>query len=84
MSRDTDSPNEGTVYRKSTGTYFVDVNGETVICTISSKLRRELVYPLAMESKEAHMPDVPPGGLRADAVRQLARTAAAGRGGQAH
>jgi ribosome biogenesis GTPase len=43
------------VYKKSTGTYHVYVNGQTIICSISSLLRRELVYPIAMESKPKYL-----------------------------
>lgn len=39
--------NQGIVYKKTLGTYFVRTNTETVVCSISSKLRRELVYPIA-------------------------------------
>ena len=38
--------NQGTVFRKSTGLYTVNAkNGKTVTCSISTKLRKELVYP---------------------------------------
>lgn len=37
----------GSVFRKSLGRYFVKDDGRTVICTISNKLRKALVYPLA-------------------------------------
>lgn len=38
---------EGTVYKKTLGHYFVDIEGETVVCSISSRLRKELIYPIA-------------------------------------
>jgi ribosome biogenesis GTPase len=38
---------KGTVYKKTLGHYFVDSDGETVVCSISNKLRKELIYPIA-------------------------------------
>ncbi len=38
---------EGTVFRKSTGMYAVAGAGRTWNCTLSSKLRKQLVYPIA-------------------------------------
>ena len=38
---------EGTVIRKTTGTYDVQVDGHTVRCELSNRLRKELVYPIA-------------------------------------
>lgn len=35
----------GIVYKKSTGSYWVDVDGQTVVCSISSRLRKLLIYP---------------------------------------
>ena len=43
----TDATAHGTVCRKSRGAYFVQVDGRTVVCSISSKLRKILVYPIA-------------------------------------
>lgn len=43
----TDATAHGTVYRKSRGSYYVHVEGRIVICSISSKLRKILVYPIA-------------------------------------
>lgn len=37
----------GTVFRKSTGAYDVEVGGETFRCAVSSKLRKNLIYPTA-------------------------------------
>jgi ribosome biogenesis GTPase len=48
----------GIVYKKSTGSYVVSMNGQTVVCSISSKLRRELVYPLSMASKPKYLQHV--------------------------
>jgi ribosome biogenesis GTPase len=48
----------GIVYKKSTGTYHVNVNGQMVVCSISSLLRRELVYPIHMESKPKYLQHV--------------------------
>ncbi len=41
------SKKQGTVFRKSVGQYFVNVDGKVVACSISSKLRKELIYPTA-------------------------------------
>jgi ribosome biogenesis GTPase / thiamine phosphate phosphatase len=38
---------EGVVYRKSQGQYAVLAAGRTVQCTISNRLRKQLVYPIA-------------------------------------
>ena len=44
-----DSPDllEGIVYRKSTGLYRVRTDGRFIDCSISTKLRRVLLYPIA-------------------------------------
>src|SRR5215216_2449144 len=44
-----DTPNTqvGVVFKKFVGTYHVEVNGEIVICSISSRLRKHLIYPEA-------------------------------------
>lgn len=39
--------NTGVVFRKNIGTYHVHTNGCVIPCAISSKLRRELIYPTA-------------------------------------
>lgn len=39
--------NTGVVYRKTIGTYHVHNDGCVIPCAISSKLRRELIYPTA-------------------------------------
>ncbi|MBM3214078.1 ribosome small subunit-dependent GTPase A [Candidatus Poribacteria bacterium] len=44
---DTPSPRTGTVYAKSLGSYTVRDGNATVICSITSLLRRQLVYPIA-------------------------------------
>jgi hypothetical protein len=38
---------EGLVFKKSQGNYLVQESGRVVRCSISSLLRRELVYPTA-------------------------------------
>jgi ribosome biogenesis GTPase len=43
----THASNQGVVFKKTLGTYYVNVDGETVVCSISTKLRRELIYPIA-------------------------------------
>lgn len=37
----------GTVFKKTIGQYTVDVDGQAVPCSISSRLRKVLVYPIA-------------------------------------
>lgn len=39
--------NTGVVFRKNIGTYHVHTNGRVIPCAISSKLRRQLIYPTA-------------------------------------
>lgn len=46
--------NTGIVYRKSTGTYLVNVEGQTVVCSLSSKLRKLLIWPTADRSSVPH------------------------------
>jgi ribosome biogenesis GTPase len=40
----------GTVYKKSVGHYWVRVGDRTLVCSISSKLRKQLIYPIAAPS----------------------------------
>ncbi|MBC7809775.1 MAG: ribosome small subunit-dependent GTPase A [Burkholderiales bacterium] len=58
MAADAQPTMQGVVYRKSTGFYFVrpDDNdqGESITCTISSRLRKHLIYPQADESSLRH------------------------------
>ena len=49
---------QGIVYKKSTGHYWVNAGEETIVCSISSKLRRELIYPIKMHSKPKYMQKV--------------------------
>ncbi len=37
----------GTVFKKSIGTYTVHADGRMIVCAISNKLRKELVFPIA-------------------------------------
>src|SRR3712207_5492371 len=37
--------NYGKVFKKSLGQYVVESDGKTVVCAISSRLRKELIYP---------------------------------------
>jgi ribosome biogenesis GTPase / thiamine phosphate phosphatase len=39
--------NSGKVFKKYLGTYYVSAGGETVVCSISSRLRKHLIYPEA-------------------------------------
>ena len=45
LSLNTETMLQGIVYKKSLGTYFVNVNGQPVVCSISSKLRKVLLLP---------------------------------------
>lgn len=42
------------VYKKSTGTYFVHTSDGDVTCSISNRLRKELIYPIADISSIKH------------------------------
>lgn len=42
-----EKPKHGRVLKKMLGRYFVHVDGRMVVCSISSKLRKELIYPEA-------------------------------------
>ena len=46
--------NTGTVYRKTTGTYFVQTGGQLITCAISSRLRKQLIYPTAAPASNPH------------------------------
>lgn len=37
----------GTVFRKTLGHYWVNVDGTQVVCSLSSRLRKVLIYPIA-------------------------------------
>ena len=43
----TGTTQSGTVYKKSLGHYWVSVDGTTVLCSLSSRLRKVLIYPIA-------------------------------------
>jgi ribosome biogenesis GTPase / thiamine phosphate phosphatase len=45
--RDGDRTMQGTVVRKSQGFYDVEVDGQTLQCALSNKLRKQLVFPIA-------------------------------------
>lgn len=51
-----DTPNAqiGLVFKKFVGTYHVEVGGEVVVCSISSRLRKHLIYPIADRSSIGH------------------------------
>jgi ribosome biogenesis GTPase len=38
---------KGRIFKKSLGQYFLHSEGKVVVCSISSKLRKQLIYPLA-------------------------------------
>ncbi len=44
----------GIVFKKSTGSYTVNVNGRSVTCAISNRLRKVLLYPIADLSSIPH------------------------------
>ena len=43
-SNDVEQTQQGTVFKKSQGYYTVNAGGRTVLCTLSSRLRKQLVY----------------------------------------
>lgn len=46
---------QGLVYKKSIGTYYVKTDeGQLVTCTISSRLRKQLIYPMRDPSSLGH------------------------------
>lgn len=45
---------EGVVYKKQVGTYFVRTADGDIICSMSSRLRKELIYPIADRSSIGH------------------------------
>lgn len=47
--------NQGVVFRKNIGHYEVHVDGQVVICEISPRLRKELVYPIADPNSLSHI-----------------------------
>jgi ribosome biogenesis GTPase len=53
-ANDGGAPIRGTVYRKGRGTYDVRVDDRTVRCTISNRLRKRLLYPLADPASLGH------------------------------
>jgi ribosome biogenesis GTPase len=56
-TRDNASNDEGVVYKKSTGIYFVHPlgsPGRVIPCAISNRLRKELIYPIAAPSSLSH------------------------------
>jgi ribosome biogenesis GTPase len=55
---------EGQVFKKALGHYYVRTTHQTVVCSLSSKLRKDLVYPTADRSSVGHR--------RVQAVRGLA------------
>jgi ribosome biogenesis GTPase len=45
---------QGVVYKKSQGHYGVRVNGQMIDCEISSRLRKQLEYPIAAPTSRRH------------------------------
>jgi ribosome biogenesis GTPase / thiamine phosphate phosphatase len=45
---------EGRVFKKSQGVYFVRADSRTISCAISSRLRKQLVYPEAAPTSRHH------------------------------
>lgn len=48
------SPLTGVVFKKKLGAYYLQVDDQIVSCTLSSKLRKRLVYPTADRSSLGH------------------------------
>ncbi len=46
---------QGTVYKKTIGNYFVHVDGRVVTCALSTRLRKQLVYPTADPHSLSHI-----------------------------
>ena len=59
---------QGRVFKKSVGTYFVNVDGRTVVCSISNRLRKQLIYPFADPSSRRHRVDAVKGIRMVDPV----------------
>jgi ribosome biogenesis GTPase len=53
-ARESKELTQGKVFRKSTGAYFVNCEGNTIACSISNRLRKVLVYPTADPSSLPH------------------------------
>jgi ribosome biogenesis GTPase len=49
------SLNQGIVYKKTIGNYFIMTDGKQVICEISPRLRKILVYPIADPNSLPHI-----------------------------
>jgi ribosome biogenesis GTPase / thiamine phosphate phosphatase len=45
----------GVVYKKTIGNYFVHTNGRVIPCAISSRLRKQLIYPTADPNSLRHV-----------------------------
>jgi ribosome biogenesis GTPase len=45
---------KGRVFKKSLGQYFVIVDGQTAVCSMSSTLRKQLIYPIADAASLRH------------------------------
>ncbi|MBN8618100.1 MAG: ribosome small subunit-dependent GTPase A [Anaerolineae bacterium] len=54
MSIETQTTHTGLVYKKSTGIYWVNAGDQSVTCSISSRLRKVLIYPTAALSSNPH------------------------------
>src|SRR5512135_1250576 len=46
---------QGTVYKNTIGNYFVHSDGREVVCEISPRLRKELIYPIADPNSLRHI-----------------------------
>ena len=53
---------EGLVIKKSMGSAQVYLDGQTLTCAISNRLRKELIYPIAFHSNP-YVVFPPPAGL---------------------
>ena len=50
----TDAHRSGLVFKKSQGNYFVRADGRALVCSISSRLRKVLIYPTAAPTSLHH------------------------------
>jgi ribosome biogenesis GTPase len=54
LSNSDPSSQQGIVFKKSQGNYFVRQNGRVVTCAISNRLRKVLIYPIAAPTSLRH------------------------------
>ncbi len=64
----TEKAMRGQVFRKTVGRYFVNVDGKIVVCSISNRLRKQLIYPFADPSSRRPSVDAVKGIRMVDPV----------------